>query len=129
MENLKDKTGVKIYVMTVDEETGEVLKREEEDPNTGERTDSLFELAVEDQQESKINQNYGGALPPNFVPSVVILVGGQSVVSSSPQLQPSSPHPKRFGPIRVYLPPRQPPRTIAATGKGVEGETVDPPKV
>jgi hypothetical protein len=52
--NEKKITGVRVYILTVDSETNTVLKTEEEDPNTGHRT----ELAPSFQ-----------AVPPRTVPA------------------------------------------------------------
>src|SRR5436309_1489812 len=52
--NEKNITGVRVYILTVDSETNTVLKTEEEDPNTGHRT----ELAPSFQ-----------AVPPRPVPA------------------------------------------------------------
>ncbi len=52
--NEKKITGVRVYILTVDSETNTVLKTEEEDPNTGHRT----ELAPSFQ-----------AVPPKAVPA------------------------------------------------------------
>jgi len=74
--NEKKITGVRVYILTVDSETNTVLKTEEEDPNTGHRT----ELAPSFQTVPAQHPAPQTAIPVGFVPSIVILVGGQSVV-------------------------------------------------
>ena len=65
------KTGVKVYVLTVDSETHAVLKTEEEDPNTGKRAEAQVDF---------VQAGAAGGLPSGFVPSVVIWVGGGAAV-------------------------------------------------
>jgi hypothetical protein len=74
--NEKNITGVRVYILTVDSETNTVLKTEEEDPNTGRRT----ELASSFQAVPAQYPAPQTAIPVGFVPSIVILVGGQPVV-------------------------------------------------
>ena len=73
--NEKKITGVRVFILTVDSETNTVLKCEEEDPNTGHRTelDPNFKLVPAQYPAPQT------AIPAGFVPSIVILVGGQPV--------------------------------------------------
>ncbi len=77
MAKAKDKiTGVRVYVTTVDEETWTILKVEEEDPNTGARVE------VQANVNSPVLQTTGASggasnWPLGFVPSAIILIGGQ----------------------------------------------------
>jgi hypothetical protein len=78
--NGKKITGVRVYVLTVDSETNTVLKCEEEDPNTGNRAelDPNFKVVPARFPAPET------LIPAGFVPSIVILVGGQvSAISQS----------------------------------------------
>jgi len=78
--NEKKITGVRVYVLTVDSETNTVLKCEEEDPNTLHRTELDPNFKVVPAQHPVLET----PIPAGFVPSIVILVGGQgSAISQS----------------------------------------------
>jgi|HubBroStandDraft_6_1064221.scaffolds.fasta_scaffold760759_1 hypothetical protein len=135
--NEKNITGVRVYILTVDSETNTVLKAEEEDPRTGRRTelDPNFQ-AVPAQYPAPQT-----TIPVGFVPSIVILVGGQ--VSAMPQsLQGGEPVVGPTSIIRIApMISRHPPTTPTPTPskappppskKAAEGEQADkggPPKV
>jgi hypothetical protein len=121
--NEKNITGIRVYILTVDSETNTVLKTEEEDPNTGHRT----ELAPSFQAVSAQYPAPQTAIPVGFVPSIVILVGGQPVVA------PTSEHPPKVfihgpdGPThKPTAAPRPPPKKAAEDEKADKG---GPPKV
>jgi hypothetical protein len=77
--NEKKITGVRVYVLTVDSENN-VLKYEEEDPNTHQRTELDPNFKVVPTQYPVPET----PIPAGFVPSIVILVGGQvSAISQS----------------------------------------------
>jgi len=107
--NEKNVTGIRVYILTVDSETNTVLKTEEEDPNTGHRTE----------------------LAPSF--PIKILVGGQPVVEPAsiistpptymirPPLTPSPPRPPNTPP-----PPPPPSKKASEDEKAANG---GPPEV
>jgi len=106
--NEKNVTGIRVYILTVDSETNTVLKTEEEDPNTGHRTE----------------------LAPSF--PIEIMVGGQPVVEPASII--STPPKYMFRPPDVPTPP-QPPKAVPPpppSKKAAEDENADkggPPKV
>lgn len=115
--NEKKITGVRVYVLTVDSETNTVLKCEEEDPNTGHR--------AELDPNSKVFPAHYPApetlIPAGFVPSVVILVGGQvSAISQSPKRE-------RWTPIPVN--PRGRPPSAKQAAEDKQADKGEPPKV
>jgi hypothetical protein len=120
--NEKNITGIRVYILTVDSETNTVLKTEEEDPNTGHRT----ELAPSFQAVPAQYPAPQTAIPVGFVPSIVILVGGQPVVCTEwkpPTVHSHGPTPPPPGPTGAPRPPSK---------KAAEDEKADkggPPKV
>jgi hypothetical protein len=105
--NEKNVTGIRVYILTVDSETNTVLKTEEEDPNTGHRTE----------------------LAPSF--PIEILVGGKPVVEPASII--STPPTYMFRPPDVPkpvpprgVPPPPPSKKAAEDEKADKGE---PPKV
>jgi len=88
--NEKKVTGVRVYVLTVDSETNTVVKCEEEDPNTRDRTEVAQNFKVVPAQYPVPEIT----IPAGFVPSIVILVGGQ--VSSVSQSLEEGEHKKLF---------------------------------
>ena len=121
--NEKNITGIRVYILTVDSETNTVLKTEEEDPNTGHRT----ELAPSFQAVPAQYPAPQTAIPVGFVPSIVILVGGQPVVCT--EWEPPTVH--SHGPtVPIHNRPPGPPRPPSK--KAAEDEKADkggPPKV
>jgi hypothetical protein len=112
--NEKKITGVRVYVLTVDSETNTVLKCEEEDPNTGHRAEPGPDFKGVPAQYAAPET----LIPPGFVPSIVILVGGQvSAISQSPSRE-------RWTPIPI-LPHGRPPSAKQAA----EDKQGEPPKV
>jgi hypothetical protein len=115
-------TGVRVYILTVDSETNTVLKTEEEDPNTGHRT----EMASSFQAVSAQYPAAQTVIPAGFVPSVVILVGGQpgcgptSIISTAPKSEWSPPNL-----INAPRPPFAPPSP--KRGADEEGDKGGPP--
>ena len=110
--NKKKITGVRVYILTVDSETNTVLKTEEEDPNTGHRT----ELAPSFQP-----------VPPKAVPARRRSPPRRTIPIGVPARRPSPPRPT--APIGV--PPPAPPARRPAK-KEAEHEKSDkggPPKV
>jgi hypothetical protein len=117
--NEKKISGVRVYVLTVDSETNTVLKCEEEDPNTGHR--------AELDPNSKVVPTQCPApatlIPAGFVPSIVILVGGQvSAISQSLE----GGEQWKFIP-RINISGRPPSARKAAEDK--EADKGEPPKV
>jgi len=84
MSEPKKTTGVRIFIMTVDAETNQLLKTQEENPNTGKRTEVEVEAR---QQAAEAFHSFAPApaqgLPPGFIPSVVIYVGGSAASAGS----------------------------------------------
>jgi hypothetical protein len=121
-------TGVRVYILTVDSETNTVLKCQEQDPNTGQRTelDPNFELVPVQYPPPET------LIPAGFVPSIVILVGGQvSAVSQSLKggEQPPRPRPPRPPPIIGPKPSGQPARAFARAAEDKQADKGGPPKV
>jgi hypothetical protein len=145
--NEKNITGIRVYILTVDSETNTVLKTEEEDPNTGHRT----ELAPSFQAVPAQYPAPQTAIPAGFVPSIVTLVGGQpvagptSIISAAPTYEwhppvvppppPPTGPPKAVPAPRPPPPPTGPPKAVPAprpSKKAAEDEKADkggPPKV
>jgi hypothetical protein len=65
------KTGIRTYVITVDEATNTVLKTQEEDPNSGHRIE-VVNLDLKTQAAPHV----ATGVPAGFVPSAIIWVGG-----------------------------------------------------
>lgn len=91
--NKKKITGVRVYILTVDSETNTLLKTEEEDPNTGHRT----ELAPSFQPVARKAVPARRLAPPGFTQPIGV-----------PTRRPSPP--RRTVPIGVPPPPPSPPR-------------------
>lgn len=105
--NEKKITGVRVYILTVDSETNTVLKTEEEDPNTGHRT----ELAPSFQ-----------AVPPRAVPAHRDSAPEPTPPRAVPARRPSPPPPSPPKPV----PARPPSKKTAEHEKADKGR---PPKV
>ena len=123
--NEKKITGVRVYVLTVDPETNSVLKFEEEDPNTHHRTelDANFKVVPAQYPVPEI------PIPAGFVPSIVILVGGQ--VSAVSQSLKGGEQKELFGP-RPSISPRPsgtPARAFAQAAEDKPADKGGPPKV
>ena len=124
--NDKNITGVRVYILTVDSETHTVLKTEEEDPKTGRRT----ELAPSFQAVPAQYPAPQTAIPVGFVPSIVILVGGQPVVGPTSII--STAPTTEWQPPTVTVPIRAPRGAPPPPEKAAEDEKMDkggPPKV
>jgi hypothetical protein len=122
--NEKKITGVRVYVITVDSETNTVLKCEEEDPNTRHRTELDPNFKVVPIQYPAPET----PIPAGFVPSIVILVGGQ-VPAMSQGLQ-GGEQMKHL--VRSPTPPTPTPTPRPAPKKPGEDKQADkgePPKV
>jgi hypothetical protein len=117
--NEKKITGVRVYVLTVDSETNTVLKCEEEDPNTGHRAEL-------DPNSKVVPAQYPAPetlIPAGFVPSVVILVGGQvSAISQSSGRE-------RWRPINIGINPRGRPPSAKQAAEDKQADKGEPPKV
>ena len=130
--NEKNITGIRVYILTVDSETNTVLKTEEEDPNTGHRT----ELAPSFQAVPAQYPAPQTAIPAGFVPSIVTLVGGQpvagptSIISTAPTYEwhppVVPPPPPPTGPPKAVPAPSRPSKKAAEDEKADKG---GPPKV
>jgi len=78
-EGTGEKSGVRIFVLTLDAHTNQVLKTEEEDPGTGKRQEIAPAAAAAAPYVPAAAE--GSAwVPPGFTPSVIILVGGGTPV-------------------------------------------------
>src|SRR6266487_7053754 len=94
--NEKKITGIRVYILTLDSETNTVLKTEEEDPNTGHRT----ELAPSFQ-----------AVPPKAVPTRRSLPPQTSPPKPVPVPSPTGP-PKAVPARRSSPPPTSSPKPV-----------------
>lgn len=123
----KNVTGVRVYVITVDEATNQVLKTEEEDPNTGKRAPTQLSQAPA----------VGPGVPAGFVPSVIIWVGGgvavQGITEGAPggqQFAPQTVIGQAAGFIGVPHPPAPPrnPTPVTTVVKSPPNPVVTPTK-
>jgi len=128
--NEKNITGIRVYILTVDSETNTVLKTEEEDPNTGHRT----ELAPSFQAVPAQYPALQTAIPGGFVPSIVILGAGQpvvgptSIICTAPTIEANSPKPTPPTPT-PSPPPRTPPTPLKKAAQEEKADKGGPPKV
>lgn len=102
MAKKKPESDVTVYVVTVDNKSGETLRTEIEDPKTGERIE-IDTTTQTDQQSQAISTGQYMQLPTGFIPSAVIVVGGGNVVTQQPIGKPPI-QPMRMGPPNVRTP-------------------------